>query len=79
MATVAPEVLSVAILSRTALRRQQRKHTLSCLRIGIKQQQVALLAASKFATLSNFDESQVLLQSIAVHRADCAALQLPVH
>jgi len=52
-------------LSRTQLRRAQRKHTLSCLRQVVRQ---ATLTAS---------ETQVV-QSVRLHKADCKVLQLPV-
>ena len=66
-------------LTRSQYRRFQRKHTVKCLQAGIRQQQNALAAASNYDDLLDNGDAVVLLQSIAIHRADNSALHSRVH
>ena len=65
--------------SKSQVRRSKRKHTLACLWTGLKQQRTALTAATIYDKLSIEPDANVLLQSIAIHRADNAALNTQVH
>ena len=65
--------------SKSQIRRMKRKHTLACLWTGLKQQRTALMAATLYDELTVDTDANVLLQSIAVHRADNAALNAQVH
>jgi hypothetical protein len=67
-------------LSRTALRRAQRSHTLSCLRQGIRQQkQQVIVAQSQVQQYLRKGPIDTVVLSLAIHSADCQALNYGVH
>ena len=64
---------------RTELRRQQRKHSLKCWKIGALQKVAHERELGALSSLIHSPEMEVLAQSIAVHRADCQAVGVPFH
>ena len=66
-------------LTRTQLRRQQRKHSRQCLYVGALQRASHRLEGIKLEELVESNELAIIARSIATHRADCVAVQHPVH
>jgi hypothetical protein len=67
-------------MSATAARRAKRKHTMVCLKVGLKQQQQQIIELNQRVSMYTGSwPIDALLQSISVHTADCLALGTNVH
>ena len=65
--------------SRSQVRRRQRQHTLACYKAGALHRAGHRLEVAVFNELVSSDEAEVLLSSVATHRADCESLQTQIH
>jgi hypothetical protein len=67
-------------LNKSAVRRSQRKHTLQCLREGIRQQQALLYRTQLTADFNKWNNSMdVLKTSLIIHSADCDMTGKDIH
>ena len=67
------------LMTRTAVRRAQRRHALRCFQRGALQRVQHMEEILQLAREHAGDSAQSILQSIAIHRADVAGLGLPYH
>ena len=67
------------MISRSQVRRAQRKHSALCFRSGALLKVHHQNELDHTAALAGSPEALVLLHSIGIHRADCDALQREVH
>ena len=65
--------------NRTMLRRQQRAHTHKCWRQGAMQRALHREQVICHNAMVTSGEAQVVISSIAIHRADCAAVKQQHH
>jgi hypothetical protein len=67
------------MLTRTQLRRKQKLHSLQCYNMGAMQRQHHGAELDEMRMLYGSQEAAELVKSVAIHKADAAALGYPVH
>ena len=67
------------VLTRTQLRRAEKKHTIECWKKGALQRDAHLLEASILETMATSIEARTILHSVAVHLADSSRLPYSCH
>ena len=67
------------MLSRTQLRRRQKKHSLHCFKLGAWQRASHEQEALHMLELLEDEELKTMAASVAIHRADCHRLHIPFH
>jgi hypothetical protein len=70
---------SCSALSRTQFRRQQRKHTIQCLRTGAKQRIQHAVGLDMQDLLTKSGQMHQLLCSLAAHKSDAQSLGANIH
>ena len=65
-------------LTRTQLRRSQRKHTLACLRQGVRQSRAYASEVQNLPQLVEALEVLTIAKSIATYRSDCKLVGQPI-
>ena len=66
-------------LTKTQVRRLQRKHTLQCYKAGALQRAAHTLECQLFDEMVSSEEASSLIHSVSIHRADCQQLNAEVH
>ena len=80
IATVAPSgMVAISCNERTLRRRQQRQHTLACLKAGAMQRAHHKQETLLHNQLVSSDETLALITSLAIHRADNSSFQWEFH